>query len=144
MKKEIEILVRAIIQAKGKILVCKKIGKDYYFFPGGHVNYGENATKALARELKEELAIAIKKLTFIGGSEHIFIEDELEHQEINLVFETKVNKLKTKSQENHLSFFLISKNELRKEKVLPAVLTKAVFKWLKDKKPFWASQIHFN
>ena len=133
-----------LFKPKARFWFARKLARIIISSPGCHVNYGESATKALTRELKEELAITIKKLTFIGGSEHIFIEDEPEHQEINLVFETKVNKLKTKSQENHLSFFLISKNELRKEKVLSAVLTKAVFKWLKDKKSFWVSQIHFN
>lgn len=41
--KKVEVLVRAIIQIQGKILVCRKIGKDYYFFPGGHVDFGESA-----------------------------------------------------------------------------------------------------
>jgi len=31
IKKEVEILVRAIIQTKGKILVCKKVGERYFF-----------------------------------------------------------------------------------------------------------------
>jgi len=45
-KNEVEILVRAVIQIKGKILVCKKVGRDYYFFPGGHLEFGENAKEA--------------------------------------------------------------------------------------------------
>ncbi len=126
-KKEIEILVRAIIQKKGKILVCKKIGKDYYFFPGGHIEFGESTEKALIRELKEELGLKIKKCSFIGGSEHLFTEDGKKHHEINLAFEVRVDKLKFKSRENHLQFFLKTKKELSKEK-----------KWLKYKKPFWA------
>ena len=52
MPKNIEILVRAVIQNKGKILVCQKIGKesrgkDYYFFPGGHMEFAEGASEAL-------------------------------------------------------------------------------------------------
>jgi len=76
---KIEMLVRAIIQEKGKILVCRKGGKMYYFFPGGHVEFKESAKKALARELKEELGINIKKASFIGASEHCFAEDETKH-----------------------------------------------------------------
>lgn len=41
-KKEVEILVRAIVQDKEKILVCEKVGKKYFFFPGGHVEFGES------------------------------------------------------------------------------------------------------
>jgi len=140
-KKEIEILVRAIIQDNGKVLVCRKIGKRYYFFPGGHVEFGESAKKALARELKEELGINIKKSSFIGGSEHLFIEDGIKHHEINLSFQVLPEKLDTKSKENHLRFFLFDKKKLVKETVLPRSLKKAILKWLKNKKPFWVSEI---
>ena len=136
----IEILVRAIVGDKGKILVCRKIGEKYYFFPGGHIEFEEDVKKALARELKEELGLKIKKCSFIGGSEHQFIEDGKKHHEINLVFEVKLNKLKLQSQEKHLNFFLKSRKELAKGKILPESLNKAVLKWLKNKKPFWASQ----
>ena len=146
MKKKIEVLVRAIIQERGKILICKKIGKDYrgknyYFFPGGHVEFGESAKEALERELKEELGLRTKKSFFIGGSEHQFIEEGKKYHEINLVFQVLTDKIKTKSKEDHLQFFLMDKDQLSKEKVLPTVLTKAVLKWLKTKKPFWVSEI---
>lgn len=141
MKKEIEVLVRAIIQEKGKILVCKKIGKKYYFFPGGHVEFGESAKEALVRELKEELGLKIKKSNFIGGSEHLFTEDGKKHHEINLVFDVKIDKLTFKSKEDYLEFFLKTKKGFLKEKVLPKVLTKAVLKWLKTKNLFWVSEI---
>lgn len=141
MKKEIEVLVRAVIQTKGKILVCKKVGKRYHFFPGGHVKFGESTKKALAREIKEELGLKIKKCNFIGGSEHLFIEDNEKYHEINLAFQVPVGKISTESKENHLQFFLFDKKQLAKEKVLPIALTKAVLKWLKTKKPFWANQI---
>ena len=147
-------MVRAIIRDKGKFLVCKKIGRNYYFFPGGHVEFGESAKKALARELKEELGLKIKKCSFTGGSEHLFQEDGKKHHEINLAFEVKVNKLKFKSREGHLQFFLKSKKELSQEKVLPEVLTKAILEWFKTpegpryggtygagKKPFWTSEV---
>ena len=141
MKKEVEILVRAVIQIKGKILVCKKLKKRYYFFPGGHLEFGETIKKALTREIKEELGANIKnkKLSFIGGSEHMFIEDRIRRHEINLAFRILIKKLKIKSKEKHLQFFLLSKKQLNKEKVLPLILTKAILKWFKYKKPFWVN-----
>ncbi len=141
MKKKVEILVRAIIQNKGKILVCKKVEKNYYFFPGGHLEFGESTKKALRREIKEELGVTIEKCIFIGGSEHVFVEDGIKHHEINLAFQVSVKKINLESKENHLQFFLLDKNQLAKEKVLPEALTRAILKWLKNKKPFWISQM---
>ena len=141
-KKEIEALVRAIIQDKGKILVCKNVEKGYYFFPGGHVKFGESPKEALTRELKEELGLKIKKCNFIGGSEHLFTEDGKKYHEINLVFDVKINKLKIQSREDHIEFYLKTKEQLLKEKTLPVILTKAILKWLKNKRPFWAT--NFN
>ncbi|PJA94895.1 ADP-ribose pyrophosphatase [Candidatus Jorgensenbacteria bacterium CG_4_9_14_3_um_filter_38_10] len=146
MNKKIEVLVRAIIQKKGKILICKKIGKDYrgknyYFFPGGHLDFGESAKEALKRELMEELGLKIKKSSFIGISEHLFVEDAKKYHEINLIFSVLTDKINTTSKEDHLQFFLFDKKQLSKEKVLPTALTQSILKWFKDKKPFWASQI---
>jgi len=53
-KSNFELCVRAIIQQSGKILACWNKEKNYYFFPGGHINFGETAEKAIKRELKFE------------------------------------------------------------------------------------------
>jgi 8-oxo-dGTP diphosphatase len=126
MKKKIDVLVRAIIRDKGKILVCKKLDKGYYFFPGGHIEFGESAIEALKRELKEELALSIKKCSFIGGSEHLFTENGKKRHEINLAFDVKIDKLKIESREDHLKFFLFNKSRLIKERVYPKSLVRAI------------------
>lgn len=92
-KDQFELCVRAIIQHNGKILVCRNKAKNYYFFPGGHVEFGENTKNALVRELKEELHIVIKKCSFIGVTENIFIEENQKHHELNLVFNVGVEKV---------------------------------------------------
>jgi len=140
MKKKIDVLVRAIIIVNGKIVVCKKKNKRYYFFPGGHIEFGESAKKALRREIKEELGLSIKKSSFIGGSEHSFIEDGKKYHEINLIFYTEVNKEKIESREEHLQFFLFDKKELIKQRVLPQILKNSVLRWLRNKKIFWTSE----
>jgi ADP-ribose pyrophosphatase YjhB (NUDIX family) len=47
-------LVRALIISGDYILLAREIGTDNTFLPGGHVEQGESAEKALTCELEEE------------------------------------------------------------------------------------------
>ncbi|GEM_PF-710886 len=136
-----EICIRAIIQNRGKILVCFHKEKGYYFFPGGHLNFREKITKALERELKEELGIKIQKFSLVGLVDNIYEEEGKEHHEINLVFHVIPARITSQSRENHISFFFFDKKRFEKEKVLPIALQRAILKWQKNKKFFWVSQI---
>ena len=70
-KNQFEICARAIIRHRGKILVCRAKKSKFYFFPGGHIEYGETATAALKRELKEELGVRLKRASIMGTVENI-------------------------------------------------------------------------
>jgi len=137
-----EVCVRAIIQQRDKILVCRNKERGYYFFPGGHLNFEESIKEALFREIKEELDINIKNYLFIGMVDNIYEEENQKHHEINLVFNVIPDKISEKSKENHIDFIFFDKNRFSKEKVLPIALQKAILGWLKNKKVFWASQIY--
>ncbi len=141
-KEEFEICIRAIIIKSGKFLVCKPKRRNFYYFPGGHLDFGESIKSALCRELKEELGIKVKRFSFIGAVDNVFIQDGQKHHEINLVFKAEVNKITEKSREEYIEFALIDMRRFRKEKILPIALKKAMLRWLKDKKIFWASQIY--
>jgi ADP-ribose pyrophosphatase YjhB (NUDIX family) len=138
---QFEVCIRTIIQSRGKILVCLHKEKGYYFFPGGHLEFGEKIGKALLREIKEELGMKIKKFSFIGLVDNIYEEEGKRHHEINLVFHVIPEKIVSESREDHISFFFFDKKRFKKEKVLPIALKKAILKWQKNKKFFWASQI---
>lgn len=64
--KNIEVISRAVLLNKKKILVCKDKKNKNYFLPGGHVEFGEFSKDALLRELKEEVSLDIKKAELIG------------------------------------------------------------------------------
>jgi len=55
------IVVAALIESNGKILVCQRRRQDTFGlmweFPGGKTNPGETLENALARELQEELGV---------------------------------------------------------------------------------------
>ena len=147
--KNIEICARAIIQSRGRILVCWHKEKKYYFFPGGHVDFGETAGSALIRELKEELDIKAKRLSYIGTVENIYREDREKHKrdrgkhhEINLVFSVSAQKVKDKSLEDHIDFVFLDKRDFVRKKIFPITLKKAVIVWLKNKRTFWKSKKH--
>ncbi len=63
MGKDIFDVVGALLENKGKYLVCKRKKDDQYGsmweFPGGRVEPGENKISAVKREIKEELDIEI-------------------------------------------------------------------------------------
>ena len=139
-KNKFEVCIRAVVEDRGKILVCRNRKKGYYFFPGGHLEYGEKLKDALARELKEELNTALDKFSFIGAVDNIFTEDGEKHHEINLVFKTKLKDHKTKSQEDHIDFALLDKKEFAAVQLYPIALKKSVLKYFQDKKIFFASQ----
>jgi 8-oxo-dGTP pyrophosphatase MutT (NUDIX family) len=135
-----EVCARAVIKYQGGILLCRHKEHKDYFFPGGHIELSEKAEEALIRELKEELNISIKKCLFIGTAENFYFHDGRKHHEINLVFSVSVNKVSDKSLEDHLEFVLMDRKRFIREKILPVALKKAVIKWFKNKKIFWASQ----
>jgi 8-oxo-dGTP diphosphatase len=56
-------VVAAVIERDGRVLICQRKGGRHalkWEFPGGKVERGESPQEALARELREELAIGAR------------------------------------------------------------------------------------
>ena len=141
--KNFEIIVRAVILHKNKILFCQRKNRSYFFLPGGHVEFSEKAVPALIREIKEELGIALKQPMYIGIIENIYFDkdENKKHHEINLIFSGQVKKSSVKTNEDHIDFFWIKVRDLKNKQIEPVVLKTCLIKWLKDKKSFWGSEV---
>ncbi len=77
-------VVAAILESDGKLLVCQRRRSGAFplkwEFPGGKVKPGETLASALARELREELAIECSIGAEIYRTRHLYAElkDEIE------------------------------------------------------------------
>ncbi len=134
--KEIEIISRAVIIENEKILVCKDKERPNYFLPGGHVEVGEFSDDALIREMEEELSLKINSPSLIGIIENFYKARGIKHQEINLIYSANCNDLKLESNEEHIDFFLFSKEQFKEKDVRPRKVKDALIKWQKDKEFF--------
>jgi 8-oxo-dGTP diphosphatase len=72
------LVVAALIEADGKLLVCQRRRTDSFGlmweFPGGKLEAGETPAQALARELQEELGVEAKIGPEIFRTRHQYSE----------------------------------------------------------------------
>lgn len=138
----IEIIARGIIRTSGNILLCRNVGKNdqYFYFPGGHVEFAETSRDALVRELVEEIGIRVDSLKYIGGVENVFTQGETTHHEINIVYEVHLDTEHVESHEpDRVSFHWRKEEDCANELILPESLKQAALCWLQDGKPFWVT-----
>lgn len=133
----IELIARAVCVRDNKILLCKAKGSDWYYLPGGHIEFGERAKFALAREMMEEAGVKAEIQDFLGAAENAYERDGTKLHELNLVFACHIAEANVQSKEDHIEFFWVGLSEIKDVTVKPEHLTKAVLAWLENPKPFW-------
>jgi 8-oxo-dGTP diphosphatase len=88
----IYIRLRCVIVKNDKLLVTYTKEHDYYFFPGGHMIWGESLIDCSKREIKEELGndveFEFKKILFIRE----FLEKEKGKHSLELFILGDINK----------------------------------------------------
>lgn len=140
MANQFELIVRALIIREKKILVCQTAGREYFFLPGGHIEFSENMKDALARELHEELGARITASQFIGGIENLFTQDEETRHEISFLFHVDIDVKEVVSREDHVSFYWFTYDEFINQNIVPPAIKDAVIQWVAERKPFFIQE----
>ncbi len=124
----VELIVRLVTKRENKVLLCFNKKNNYYFLPGGHVEFLDTFEKTIYKETAEELGWTekdIKSFKFKGYLEHFYTDDDgLEpHAEVNMIFDAEINKdTKTESQESHIDFKWIETSNILNVKILPKTI----------------------
>jgi 8-oxo-dGTP diphosphatase len=138
-KKEIEVLARAVCVKDGKLLLCQTKDRDNTYLPGGHVEVGEKAEDSLERELWEELGLQSSIGRFMGDVEHDYVQDEVQHFELNLVFEVTIEDLSAtddpSSEEDYIEFLWVDLSDIKQSLLEPRPLRKLIPLWLESPGP---------
>ncbi len=72
--------VAAVISRADQVLVVTVEGLDYWFLPGGRIQFGESSQVALTRELAEELGHDLPGARLALVVENIFEKESLQHE----------------------------------------------------------------
>lgn len=86
----IEFIVRGVAIRDGHVLVCRNVKSGYAYLPGGHIEFGESASVALAREMLEETGLRVEVGSCIAAGECAFVQKAVPRHELNTVFRMKM------------------------------------------------------
>lgn len=117
---------RALIEVQGKVLLVKRVGEAFTFLPGGHVDAGEAAVQAVARELHEETGFTAEIGDLIGIAENDWQQNGQHQTEIALVFRGRIVGIDAPaviaSKEPHIEFIWADKSQLDTHQLHPVAL----------------------
>lgn len=127
MGRNIEVIARGVCVRENHVLVCRNLERGYCYLPGGHVEFGETAAKALAREMMEECGEEIRGMKPLGIDEVMFDQPvdggRKARHEVNVVLRMELRGSRTRrpvvSKESHIGFEWIPVRSMVREKLLP-------------------------
>jgi 8-oxo-dGTP pyrophosphatase MutT (NUDIX family) len=147
----IETISRGVfVNGRKEILLCKNRAGNFYYLPGGHIEWGESGVGALMREFKEETGIALEiPVSNIGVMEHYFVDrDNAVHHELNIIYTGRLDGGSIVSVENDITFEWIPFAEASEKLIYPRALLSAVLDRVTsdvdEHKPFFISEGFIN
>ncbi len=126
---------------RGKLLLVRAKGHMFYFLPGGHIEFREQAKDTLKREMKEEFGIGVRSATQIGIVENAYKENNVWHHELIIVFLATLAKAPGDPIEPHLESALIEPKKLSTLDLRPHTLRNALVTWRRNGKVFFSTQM---
>lgn len=96
---------RGILARRGSIVVMKGNDETFCHLPGGHIDRGEEAIEALAREVREELALTLSFIRWVAKIENDWPGTNI-HESMDLYeIQTWPSTAPLAAQESHLTAF---------------------------------------
>lgn len=145
-KDKIKIRVRLIIIKQGKILLTYTQDEDYYFYIGGHMEYGETVKETCKREMKEECNGAnfeFKKILYVRD----FIKPEINEHSLELFILGDIDKFEEiegiidGEPGKHQWQTWVELKKLKKLNVKPKGLTEQLLNDYRQGFPIWAEYL---
>lgn len=127
----IELIARGVLVRDNHLLLCQPSGREYAYLPGGHVDPGESARFALAREFQEELAWSVEVGPLLVLAESSFRQGGKIKHEMNLVFHVEhASQAEPVSREEDIEFIWVAQKALASHLLFPAPLSLWLQAWL--------------
>ncbi|MCA9288427.1 MAG: NUDIX domain-containing protein [Phycisphaerales bacterium] len=130
MGQHIEVIARALIEHQGRVLLCRSVEHGYAYLPGGHVEFGESAGQAVARELEEEAGVAARVGEPVLFHECRFVQRGKPRHELSVLFHVELedSEAPVRSREAHIAFDWITLADLPRVDLRPA----GIIDWLRQ------------
>ena len=117
---------------KGEILLVKRKSdpkKGFWDLPGGFTNFNESSEQSLAREIKEELGIGLRKYSYLTSYPDRYLYKGQNYYTVNLFYVARINKNdqnKISPHDDVTGFKFFSKDNIPWEKLAFVCLEKVL------------------
>ena len=95
------------------VLLLKRRHTDFWEFPGGGVDFGEEPVYSARRELKEETGLEASGIEFVGVTSAVYEKDGKEKHSVYLVYKGKVDSEKFSLGLEHEEGRWVSQDEVK-------------------------------